>query len=186
MGPDGDSEPAAGAHACGDGSCLGARTQPDLPVNPPQKLHRADAEEGATGRVALWCCRLGVSPVPSARQITRALREQPEDHEAFLLALYAVISESGKVPVPGDPPAPKLSKLQGVYGSGGRSESGKFIARSGVQTIRHRDGVRVHSERAVAAVRARAPAPAQHHQQARGAVRTAGEETTLPARQPRR
>ncbi|XP_034238095.1 uncharacterized protein LOC117643357 [Thrips palmi] len=77
-------------------------------VNQLQGLHRADADEGATSRVALWCCRLGISPIPSARQITRALREQPEDHEAFLLALYAVISQSGKVPVPGDPPAPKL------------------------------------------------------------------------------
>ncbi|XP_026277662.1 uncharacterized protein LOC113206008 [Frankliniella occidentalis] len=77
-------------------------------VNALHPAHRADAEEGGAARVALWCGRLGVSPIPSPRQIRRALRQQPEDHEAFLLALYAVISKSGKTPVPGDPPAPKL------------------------------------------------------------------------------
>ncbi|KAK3912960.1 Nitrate reductase [NADH] [Frankliniella fusca] len=77
-------------------------------VNALQAAHRADAEEGGASRVASWCGKLGVTPIPSARQIRRALRQQPEDHEAFLLALYAVISKSGKTPVPGDPPAPKL------------------------------------------------------------------------------
>lgn len=77
-------------------------------ANALQAAHRADAEESGTARLALWCARLGVFPVPSAGQLARALRRQPADHAAFLLALYAVVSRSGKPPVPGDPPAPRL------------------------------------------------------------------------------